>query len=256
MKHVLLATPQLAVAVRRYPPGERQPLHTDLHSRISFVLRGAYREDTPHQSAVIAPGEVLIKSRRAEHEDAFSGDGATLAAIEFLDGDSFDAAVEERFWRRRTDGFALRHIIAVLEAALAGDGGRVAAITHDLLADSASADQPVRAQAPTWIKHLKSALEHASLAEVDVAAHARAAGVHPVHASRLFRRCFGTSVSEHAQAQSVRRAMTDLAEPGALLSDVALAAGFYDQSHMNRAFQRVTGRTPGAHRAALSAAAG
>ena len=38
--------------------------------------------------------------------------------------------------------------------------------------------------------------------------------------------------------------------------DVALAAGFYDQNHMSRVFKRVTGRTPGAHRALLMASAG
>jgi AraC-like DNA-binding protein len=40
------------------------------------------------------------------------------------------------------------------------------------------------------------------------------------------------------------------------LSDVALAAGFYDQSHMTRVFRRMTGRTPGAHRAMFAAALG
>jgi len=38
------------------------------------------------------------------------------------------------------------------------------------------------------------------------------------------------------------------------LSEIALAAGFYDQSHMTRVFRRVTGRTPGAHRTLLAAA--
>jgi AraC-like DNA-binding protein len=40
-------------------------------------------------------------------------------------------------------------------------------------------------------------------------------------------------------------------QPGMPLSDVALAAGFADQSHLTRIFKRVTGMTPGAFRAAL-----
>jgi AraC-like DNA-binding protein len=38
------------------------------------------------------------------------------------------------------------------------------------------------------------------------------------------------------------------------LADIAACAGFADQSHMTRAFQRVAGTTPGAMRKALSAA--
>jgi methylphosphotriester-DNA--protein-cysteine methyltransferase len=102
---------------------------------------------------------------------------------------------------------------------------------------------------------LREELEEFSLSRIDVAARAKKAGAHPAHASRLFRRCYGASITEHAQAQSVRRAIASLAS-GATLSDTALAAGFYDQSHMNRVFQRVTGRTPGAHRAMLAAAMG
>jgi AraC family transcriptional regulator len=77
--------------------------------------------------------------------------------------------------------------------------------------------------------------------------------VHVSHLSRLFRRCYGASVTEYAQAHSVRRALASLAQPQLALSDVALAAGFYDQSHLNRVFRRITGRTPGACRAMLAA---
>jgi AraC family transcriptional regulator len=92
------------------------------------------------------------------------------------------------------------------------------------------------------------------LANVNVAARARAAGAHPAHASRLFRQCYGQSISEYAQGQSVRRALGRLAGAETTLSEVALSAGFYDQSHMSRVFRRVLGRTPGVQRALIAAA--
>jgi AraC family transcriptional regulator len=49
----------------------------------------------------------------------------------------------------------------------------------------------------------------------------------------------------------VRRAIGPLAENMAPLSEVAVAAGFYDQSHMNRVFRRMVGRTPGEYRGVL-----
>jgi len=107
---------------------------------------------------------------------------------------------------------------------------------------------------PAWVKRLRQELEDLPLAKVSVAERARAAGAHPAQASRLFRRCFGVSITEHAHSQSIRRAVEPLACSDMPLSEVALKAGFYDQSHMTRVFRRILGRTPGAQRALMSAA--
>jgi AraC family transcriptional regulator len=149
---------------------------------------------------------------------------------------------------------ALRHATVILEAAIAGDDEAVATAGHDLMA--ASNDDVDERSAPRWLAILRRDLEEATLASVCVGTRARTAGAHPAHASRLFRRCYGASITEFAQTQSVRRALRSMAASQQPLSDVALAAGFYDQSHMTRVFRRMTGRTPGAHRAMFAAALG
>lgn len=252
-KRVMVDEDGVVVAVCAYAPGERQRPHTDKHSRISFLLRGAYREEGRHGAVTMTPGHVLLKSRRARHEDQFGDDGACIASLAFTGDDPFDAGRDPALWRRRSDGFALRHSAAFLEAARAGDARAVRTIGADFL--GAGEAEPAKREAPAWLARLKQELEARPLAEVDVAVRAREAGAHPAHASRLFRRCFALSIIEHAQAQSVRRAIGALTG-GEALSDIALDAGFYDQSHMSRVFKRVTGRTPGACRALLAAAAG
>ena len=254
-KHALMVTPGLTVAVCRYAPGEQHKLHTDRHPRVSFLLRGGYREEGRSGSIRMRPGDVLLKSHRAKHEDRFSDDGAWVAAIEFLDNDPFCGVPESRLWCRRADAFALRHANAFLEAARAGDANGAGAAGVDLVTASVHEDEHIR-RPPTWLHHLKLELEECSLASIDVAARARAAGVHPTHASRLFRQCYGTSITEHAHAHSIRRAVAPLAQTDLSLSDVALVAGFYDQSHMSRVFRRMLGRTPGAQRTLLVAAIG
>lgn len=251
-KKVLLSAERFRVAVCRYASGERHTLHTDLHSRISFLIRGDYREEGRSGFIRMQPGQVLLKSRRAKHADEFGRLGAAIAAIEFITDDPFDAVSEPDLWRPRCDGYALRHAITFLEAALAGDGGAVETAGVDLIS-AAGGESDRSRNAPSWLDQLKEALEEESLSAVNVATRAKKAGVHPAHASRLFRRCYGASITEHAQAHSVRRAIGPLAADLAL-SEVALAAGFYDQSHMTRVFRRVTGRTPGAYRALLAAA--
>lgn len=254
-KKVFMSAPDLRVAVCQYAPGELQRPHTDRYSRVSFLLRGSCREDGYAGSIRLRPGDILLKSNRAKHEDRFGDNGAHVAAIEFLDNDPFIGAPDSALWRRRADAFALRHATAFLEAAQAGDrhGASVAGV--DLVTASIH-DEPRMRRPPAWLEQLKLELEECGLASVDVAACARRAGVHPAHASRLFRRCYGTSITEHAQAHGIRRAMGALAQPDLSLSDVALAAGFYDQSHMSRAFRHMLGRTPAMQRALLAAAIG
>lgn len=251
MTRTLLATDQIAVTMHRYQPGEKHGLHTDLNSRLSLLLQGGYREDGKTGAIQMRPGDLLFKSRRAKHEDVFGHEGAEVLSVQFTGDDPFDASADPACWRKRTDGFTLRHAAAFLEAASARDARSVETTTRDLISDTANAPASER-NAPAWLEQLRDEVEISPLADVDVAARSKAAGVHPSQASRLFRRCYGASITEHAQAHAVRRAMTALCGDGSL-SDVAVAVGFYDQSHMSRVFRRLTGRTPGAFRRVCAA---
>lgn len=249
MKRTLMATPTVRVDLARFEPGEHHARHRDRQSRITFVLQGAFCEETGTGATRLAAGDILFKSYCALHEDRFGEDGARVASFVFED-DCYEAAHASP-WRVARDRATLRSAVIALESAAARDGAVLNTAATDLLAQQ---EERASRAAPRWLTRLKDALEAASLANVDIASEARAAGVHPAHASRLFRRCFGASITEHAQTHCVRRALARLAEPHATLSEIALATGFYDQSHMTRVFRRVTGLTPGAHRTLLAAA--
>lgn len=254
-KRVLLSGPDHDVWLCSYDPGERHATHRDSTSRISVVLRGGFDEDAAPGVARLGPGDILLKSRDVAHEDAFGEIGATILSLVFAEDDSVEWRT--RRWARAEGPQAQRLAASLLESALAADVAAVAAAGTDLL--TCGPPEEALRHPPVWLRRLRDELEAVGLAGTDVAARAREAGVHAAHASRLFRRCFGVSMTEHAQAQAVRRAMAMLPLPGAALGDVAAAVGFYDQSHMTRVFRRVTGRAPGAWRSlsqGLSALAG
>ena len=75
-------------------------------------------------------------------------------------------------------------------------------------------------------------------------------GLHPVYLSRAFRDHVGRTVSQCLTEARIRYAARRLSDPGASLADIALEAGFADQSHFTRVFKRETGMTPGAYRPA------
>ncbi|MFC7470645.1 helix-turn-helix domain-containing protein [Actinomadura keratinilytica] len=67
---------------------------------------------------------------------------------------------------------------------------------------------------------------------------------HPAHLVRAFSGAFSIAPHQYLTTLRVgraRRLLLDGLPPG----EVATAAGFYDQSHLNRHFRKVVGTTPG-----------
>jgi AraC family transcriptional regulator len=70
------------------------------------------------------------------------------------------------------------------------------------------------------------------------------AGVHPVHLARVFRARHGISPGEYLRRRRLDWAAHRLAESAVPIADIALEAGFADQSHLTRSFHRWMGLTP------------
>ncbi len=75
---------------------------------------------------------------------------------------------------------------------------------------------------------------------------AREAGLSLTHFARAFKESVGRAPHQHLMTLRLERARRLLEAPDAALSDVAVRAGFADQSHFTRLFKRQFGVTPGA----------
>jgi AraC-like DNA-binding protein len=80
---------------------------------------------------------------------------------------------------------------------------------------------------------------------------ARVLGVSREHMARNFRCHVGMTISEFIRSVRIDRTKELLTDPSLCLSNVALRSGFYDQSHMSRAFKLATGMTPRQYRRSL-----
>lgn len=69
-------------------------------------------------------------------------------------------------------------------------------------------------------------------------------GCSPDQLDRRVRKVFGLSPKQYVLRVKVERAMELLSSTEDGLSEVAVAAGFYDQSDFSKRFARITGRTP------------
>jgi len=73
-------------------------------------------------------------------------------------------------------------------------------------------------------------------------------GVHPVHLARVFRKAWGCSPGDLLRWRRVEQAGALLRCRKLGMAEIAVIAGFADQSHMARAFQIRYGMTPSHYR--------
>lgn len=73
------------------------------------------------------------------------------------------------------------------------------------------------------------------------------AGLSESHLIRAFRHCYGMTPHAYLTDYRIQRARAQLRR-GAPIADVALATGFADQAHFQRAFKRHVAATPGQYR--------
>jgi len=84
--------------------------------------------------------------------------------------------------------------------------------------------------------------------DLSLALLAHEAGLSPSMLARQFRSRYGCTMGTYVRRLRVQYAARQLSETRASLSQVAIDAGFCDQSHLCRVFRQVTGRSPGEFR--------
>jgi AraC-like DNA-binding protein len=105
-----------------------------------------------------------------------------------------------------------------------------------------------QAQPPRWLGRVHELLHDRFAENLSLADVAAAAGVSDAHLARSFLRHHGCTVGEYVRRLRVAFACRRLATSELPLVEVALDAGFTDQSHFTKTFKRLTGVTPAVFR--------
>lgn len=112
-------------------------------------------------------------------------------------------------------------------------------------------DEPVSRCEKRAVQQVRCKLEDDYDKPASLEQLANMVGLEPLYLIRMFKKAVG--VSPHSYQIQVRVAQVQRQlRAGASIADAAFACGFFDQSHMTRAFKKVVGMTPGSFRAAGS----
>jgi AraC family transcriptional regulator len=126
----------------------------------------------------------------------------------------------------------------------------IEALALELLAAAARIEgrPSERGRPPLWLRRVVDYLQTHVLEPSDLDTLTGIAGVTPSYLVRAFRRHQGLSLSSYTRRLRLDWAAERLASTDAPIADIALAAGFADQSHFTRVFRRELGTPPASFR--------
>jgi AraC family transcriptional regulator len=233
-----------ARVLRVVHPGAQQiPEHRHDWPYIGLYTAGRYRERYDGGEAEMhGPCAVLHPAGRP-HADTVETEGLETLTIEFdpawLRRHGFGCKLDRsRVWSGGQVGLASRKFAGILTDGFT-DERSIGSATAEFL-NLALADEPCAA--PSWVAEVREQLD--DLQPVTADDLARRHRMHPAYLARAYRRATGEGIAEVQRRRRVEAASRLLRFTAQPLAEIAVAAGFCDQSHMNRCFRAVLGRTP------------
>jgi AraC family transcriptional regulator len=238
-----------------HPAGSSLPWHAHEGPTICYLLEGAFVEVTGGKSVTCTPATLKFTPAGDRHCDRFElGDAHGLlieadpARVETLrthsavleDRSVFHGGVPAGIAKRIYEELRLMDQAAPL--AIEGLLLELLALTSRSTRSSFSPDRPA------WLAEVRDMIHSDPAARRSLGELAGAVGVHPVTLARAFRKAFGCSVGEYVRRLRIERAAAQLGASDTSLAEIALAAGFADQSHFSNVFRRQTGMSPSGFR--------
>lgn len=245
----------------RHSAPRKLPRHSHELAFFALVLNGHYRERCGRSEGQYAPFTLMFRPAGVPHQDEIGPRGVRLYEIELRPSwqkrlSDCSAALDTR--RDDIGGGPLLWLAMKLfrevEASPARDDLAVESLLAEILSFAARSAGRESWRTPRWLPRILDKLQSDHCRCLTLDELAREAGVHPVHLSRVFRRCVAEGIGEHVHRLRVRTACERMLAPHVSLSELSFSTGFADQSHFTRAFRRITGMTPAAFRSAFSRA--
>jgi AraC-like DNA-binding protein len=249
---VLAERPGAIANLTALPAASSQPGHTHANAYLQLHLLGGYRELGEGGDATIDGPSASFFPAGSAHEMGVAPSGLATVIIEF------DPAWLKRFVRAPDRLTRVRHWIGgevgAQAAALARLWlGGVPAVERFEATGSflraALGTPPGGRTPPRWIHRVAAAVEDWD-GEPRLGDLAWRLGVSRPWLARAYRAWRGEGLGQSVRRRRVGAAVLMLERADLGLADIAAATGFYDQSHMNRGFREVMGRTPAQVRSA------
>jgi AraC family transcriptional regulator len=246
-----------------FPPGAVLPRHTHDRAIFATMLEGRFDSVIAQRRIECTPASVWVEPNSEPHANFISRVGARVVVLQ---PNPALGALFEPFESLLTVPAGQHH------GGVAADARRIAAeiaspdaltaltvesIALGMLVSALRASAVRRTRKPPqWLLHAQELL-HARFREpLTIGDIATTVGVHPAHLAHCFRHEFRTTIGVYVRRLRAEWAAEQLRKGDASIVEIALAAGYSDQSHLTRECRRYLGVTPAAYRAATESRKG
>jgi AraC family transcriptional regulator len=241
-----------------YTSGQQLPKHSHALSYLCLTVHGRYSETSERTTQRCAPLTLAFHPAGAEHLVAFDSGEARL----------FNVEVEEQ-WMQRVRECRIGHDEPVyyrggppswLACKLYKEyrsmdtlsGLMMEGLLLEIMVEaSRSSSKQSKRKPPGWLFAARDLLHDSFSQNVSLKQIAESVNVHPVHLAVRFRNYYGSTIGDYVRKLRIDFACSRLVETDRSLIEIALAAGFCDQSHFSRTFKQIIGVSPSAYRLAF-----
>ena len=238
----------LRVVERWDPPRLGMPWHVNDRPALTCILSGGLQESLRSGSIDCGAHTVLFKPPGERHSNRSGPAGAHCIAIELPEQRLPSLPSVRRVASAQTNAL-VSLLVGELRQQDASAPLAIEGLILELLAAIArTAASPAALSRPVWLDGALEELRARFRAPLPIHEVAAAAGVTPSHLARVLWRHEGHTPSTYLRRLRIEWAKVQLLRTKRSLADIALDAGFADQSHFTRAFARLEGTTPGRYR--------
>ena len=233
-----------------YPAACRVPRHEHGAAYVCLVVAGGLSETYGRTSRTAGCGDVLWYEAGESHAGALANQPTSIFHIE-IEPETLERWIAPTPTDRRPSSTAAVQggwTLQLRRWVLSED--RDPLISASLLVE-ALAEATGLGTAPaagSWMGVVRDRIHGDLEVRPTLSELSRLAGLHPSHLARAFRRQTGLTIGQYRRRVQVDRAAGLLARSTRPPAEIALEAGFSDQSHMGRVLKRVLGVTPAALR--------
>lgn len=243
---------------RLYPAYFQTPSHSHDLALFCYVVEGGFTEKYGSRTRDCAPSTFLFHAPGEAHAEQFYRSGGCSFIVEIEEdwlerirqhspiintSADFDSGVIPLLARRLYKEFLEMDNISPLV---------IEGLMFEMLGEtSRTVKSAATLQPPRWLEQARQLLHERFAEPLTLAEIAATAGVHPVHLSQVFRKHYDCTVGLYIRQRRIEYACQRLANTNVALSEIALAAGFSDQSHLTRTFKHHMGIPPSQYRELL-----
>jgi len=251
----------LTIGEISYPAGFKRSKHAHQRACFHFMLEGGYVESRGSNSIECDTLSLSFQPRGLEHayRDA-TKTGSRALTIELE---------EEWMARLREHSVVIDHPINFhggvalwlatrlyneFRAMQSDSGLAIEALALEIAVETSRRKKIAsERQPPVWLQKVSNLLNDRFAESLSLSNVAASVDVHPVHLARTFRQFHHCTVGEYLRRVRIEFACRKVIESNSTLVEIALAAGFSDQSHFCHTFKRAIGMTPAEFRSAIRA---